>query len=66
MVEFIEVECKYCGSIMDLNKAVKLNLKTGEYEYVCVNCAIKWDKDHPKLDSLVPEDQQKLEHARNG
>jgi hypothetical protein len=23
---------------------VKLNLESGEYEYICENCAIKWKK----------------------
>jgi ribosomal protein S27E len=27
-MEFIEVECKYCGSIIEMSKAVKLNLET--------------------------------------
>jgi hypothetical protein len=44
MINIIEVECKYCGSIIELSKAVRLNIKTGEYEYACANCAIKWNK----------------------
>jgi len=33
MNEFVEVECKYCGSFIEVSKAVKINLETGEYEY---------------------------------
>jgi DNA-directed RNA polymerase subunit RPC12/RpoP len=60
-MELIDVECTYCGSLIELSKAVKLNIETGEYEYVCVNCAIKWDKKYPKHDQLSDEDKQKLE-----
>jgi DNA-directed RNA polymerase subunit RPC12/RpoP len=63
-MEFIEVECKYCGSIIEMSKAVKLNLETGEYEYACVNCAIKWDKKDPRYLNLSEEDRQKIEVAR--
>jgi DNA-directed RNA polymerase subunit RPC12/RpoP len=45
MVDLIKVECKYCGSFIDLSKAIKLNVETGEYEYLCTNCAIKFKKN---------------------
>jgi DNA-directed RNA polymerase subunit RPC12/RpoP len=47
MPEIIEVECKYCGSFIEMSKAVKINLDTGEYEYLCDNCALKFAK-HPR------------------
>lgn len=42
MTEFTEVECKYCGCYLDVSRAVKLNIESGEYEYACEGCAIKW------------------------
>ena len=42
--KLIEVECHYCGSFIEVSKAVKLNLESGEYVYICDNCAIKWKK----------------------
>jgi len=56
----IDVECKYCGSLINFAKAVKLNIQTGEYEYICVNCAIKWDKDDSRLKMISTEDRAKL------
>jgi DNA-directed RNA polymerase subunit RPC12/RpoP len=44
MVDIIEVECKYCGSLIEMAKAVRLNPETEEYEYACVNCAIRFEK----------------------
>ncbi len=43
MVEILMVECTYCGSVIEMNKAVKINLETGEYEYACDNCAIRFN-----------------------
>jgi len=56
MNEIVEVECNYCGSFIEVSKAVKINLDTGEYEYLCDNCALKFAKNTPdqppkKLDS---------------
>ncbi len=39
MVEMKEVECEYCGNVIELSKAVRLNPETEEYEYACENCA---------------------------
>lgn len=44
MVEVEEVECEFCGAVIPLSKAIKINLKTGEYKYACPNCAMKWGK----------------------
>lgn len=44
MPDVTEVECKYCGSYIEVAKAVRLNTETGEYEYACEGCAIKWAK----------------------
>ena len=57
------MECKYCGSFIDLAKAVKLNTETGEYHYICVNCAIKWDKSDSRLEKVSTEDRTKLDEA---
>ena len=59
-MDLIDVECTYCGSIIELSKALKINIETGEYEYICVNCALKWDKKDPKYNKLSDEDKQKL------
>lgn len=37
-----EVECAFCGSVLQLRKAVKMEPKTGEFKYACPNCAVKW------------------------
>ena len=38
-----------------MSKAVKINLKSGEYEYICDNCAIKWkDKKDDELHYVDP------------
>ena len=42
MADITEVECNFCGSYIDVAKAVKLNVESGEYEYVCEGCAIQW------------------------
>ena len=44
MAEFIDVECKYCGSVVELSKAVKVDLESGKFEYICDNCALKFKK----------------------
>lgn len=44
MTEVVDVECKYCGALIKLRKAVRLNPETGKYEYACVNCAMKFNK----------------------
>ncbi|UCD92332.1 MAG: hypothetical protein JSV43_08995 [Methanobacteriota archaeon] len=41
MVEIKDVECKYCGNVIELSKAVRLNPETEQYEYACENCALK-------------------------
>ena len=33
------VKCKYCDHITELAEEIRLNPETGEYEYVCPNCA---------------------------
>ena len=43
MPDVIKVECKYCGAFIELSKAIKLNAETGEYEYICTNCALKFE-----------------------
>jgi DNA-directed RNA polymerase subunit RPC12/RpoP len=60
-MEILEVECAYCGSLIELRKAVRLNVETGEYEYACVNCALKWDKSDPRYNKIEPEDLKKIE-----
>ena len=62
-MELIDVECTYCGSVINLAKAIKLNTATGEYKYVCVNCAIKWDKSDSRLEKISTEDRAKLAEA---
>ena len=42
MEDVKEVDCEYCGGVIALSKAVKMNPKTGEYRYACPNCAKKW------------------------
>jgi DNA-directed RNA polymerase subunit RPC12/RpoP len=49
MVEMEDVPCKFCGSLIELSKAVQLNPESGEYEYACVNCAIKWEEKKERL-----------------
>ena len=44
MPDIFIVDCKYCGAVMDVGKAVKINLETGEYKYACENCAIQFAK----------------------
>jgi hypothetical protein len=44
MVELDEVECEFCGDIIKLKDAIKLNVRTGEYKYACPNCAKRWRK----------------------
>lgn len=61
MTELIKVECKYCGSYIDLNKAIKLNVETGEYEYLCTNCAIKFKKDSDPTFSEKPVSDEKTD-----
>ena len=39
-----EAECKYCGGVLQLAKAVQLNPETEEFEYACINCALAWEK----------------------
>ena len=39
-----KIDCKYCGSVIELSRAVVLNPETEEYEYACVNCALAWEK----------------------
>lgn len=55
MPKLIDVECKYCGAYIEMSKAVKINTKTGEYEYLCDNCAIKWkEKKGDQIDYVDP------------
>lgn len=39
------VKCKYCGRYFELAEEVQLNPETGEYEYICANCAKKFEKN---------------------
>ena len=39
-----EGECKYCGGVLQLAKAVHFNPETEEFEYACVNCALASEK----------------------
>ncbi|WP_455392491.1 hypothetical protein [[Eubacterium] cellulosolvens] len=57
MPDVIKVECKYCGSFIELSKAVKLNTETGEYEYLCSNCAIRFEDSDGHFD-FPPQDQK--------
>ena len=41
MIDIKEVDCKYCGSVIPLSKAVKMNPKTGKYIYSCPHCSKK-------------------------
>lgn len=54
MVEVIDVECKYCGSVVELSKAVRVDKKSGEYEYMCDNCALKFKKKEETADIPRP------------
>lgn len=40
-----QVDCKFCGKIVELRNAVSLNPETEEYEYKCPNCAAKLTLD---------------------
>ncbi len=51
MVELKQVDCKYCGKIVELRNTVKLNPETEEYEYACENCAKRLELDPYKEDS---------------
>ncbi|UCG69508.1 MAG: hypothetical protein JSV09_00345 [Thermoplasmata archaeon] len=42
MFDVKEVDCAFCGSVIKLSKAVRMEPETGEYVYACPNCAIKW------------------------
>ncbi len=39
-----EVECTYCGGIIQISKAVKVDHETGEYIYACPGCAKMSDR----------------------
>jgi len=52
MPDTIEVECKFCGSYIEVAKTVKINTETGEYEYACEGCAIKWSKKTITVDEI--------------
>jgi DNA-directed RNA polymerase subunit RPC12/RpoP len=41
----VRVKCKYCGRYFELAEEVQLNPETGEYEYICPNCAKKFGKN---------------------
>jgi predicted RNA-binding Zn-ribbon protein involved in translation (DUF1610 family) len=43
MTELMKVDCKFCGSIIPLSKAVLMNPKTGTYKYKCPNCSKMWE-----------------------
>lgn len=55
MVELKQVECKYCGKIVELRNIVKLNPETEEYEYACENCAKRLEL------ALSEEDSSQIE-----
>lgn len=40
-----QVECEYCGKIVELRNTVRLNPETEQYEYACVNCARRLELD---------------------
>jgi ribosome-binding protein aMBF1 (putative translation factor) len=44
MVGIQEVECEFCGAIIPLSKAIKINMETGEIKYACPACAERWGK----------------------
>ncbi len=44
MIETDEAECKYCGGVLELARAVQLNPVTEEFEYTCANCALAWER----------------------
>jgi uncharacterized Zn-finger protein len=44
MVGIKDVDCKYCGSVIELSKDVKMDPETGEYQYACPHCSKKWSK----------------------
>jgi DNA-directed RNA polymerase subunit RPC12/RpoP len=47
-----QVECEYCGKIVELANIVRLNPETERYEYACENCARKLELDvMPKGDT---------------
>ena len=43
MIDIKEVDCKYCGAVIPLSKAMKMNPKTGAYKYKCPHCSKMWD-----------------------
>ena len=50
MVELKQVECKYCGKMVELRNTVKLNPETEEYEYAREHCAMRLELDSYKED----------------
>jgi uncharacterized Zn-finger protein len=40
-----KVKCKYCGRYFELSEEIQLNPDTGEYEYICPNCAKRFLKE---------------------
>lgn len=59
MPEILLVKCKYCGSVVEMNKAVKINTETGEYEYACDNCAIQFNlKDDNSQETAVTANKE--------
>ncbi len=40
-----QVECAYCGRIVELRNMVRLNPETEEYEYACKGCARRLELD---------------------
>jgi DNA-directed RNA polymerase subunit RPC12/RpoP len=46
--ELPRIECRYCGRVLEMSEEVKMNLETGEYEYVCPSCAKMFSKEEGK------------------
>ena len=45
----VKIKCKYCGHYFEMKEEVRIDPKTGEYVYVCPNCAKKLEKDVDRL-----------------
>ena len=39
----LKIKCKYCGHILELREEIKYDPDTGEYFYICPNCAKRLD-----------------------
>jgi uncharacterized Zn-finger protein len=43
MIDIKDVDCKYCGSVIPLSKALMMDPKTGIYKYTCPHCSKMWN-----------------------